>query len=355
MKKIILVLALLVTTGAAAREPKVVISRLSVDRTGEKVTVSFRVNVARRLGGETRVFVLAPVLQDDRNKWSLPPVIIHRKDARPTKEEKKPRAMHLVEDDNANYSATIPFKQWMNGAKLVLEKVNAGWDDDMEVKYTTVIDPLALATPPADRDEPAASAGDELSRRLSHVQPASGQDRNARGMLFTGGASVYFRQGSSLIEPEREDNREVLAGLLSTIRAIEHSGNSRVTHLLVAGFASPEGSYQGNMLLSRQRATAVKEYIARHSGLPADAILVHDGGEDWEGLRAQVEQSRMSSRDAVLRVIDRVPVWDPASRVGRESVLKNLDGGIPYRYMLEYFFPGLRHAALVWIYYTNEI
>jgi hypothetical protein len=40
--------------------------------------------------------------------------------------------------------------------------------------------------------------------------------------------------------------------------------------------------------------------------------------------------------------------------VGREGELKKLNGGLPYRYMLEYFFPQLRHAALVWVYYTNE-
>jgi hypothetical protein len=40
--------------------------------------------------------------------------------------------------------------------------------------------------------------------------------------------------------------------------------------------------------------------------------------------------------------------------VGREAELKKLRGGATFRYLREYFFPYLRHAVLVWIYYSND-
>ncbi|MDR0766044.1 MAG: hypothetical protein LBF09_03785, partial [Odoribacteraceae bacterium] len=56
-------------------------------------------------------------------------------------------------------------------------------------------------------------------------------------------------------------------------------------------------------------------------------------------------------RDEVLRVIDTKPVWDPRSRVSRMTLLKQLRGGEPYRYMARHFFPMLRNAAYIKVFY----
>ena len=350
---ITLATALLVTTTALALEPKIVISRLSIQRTGEKVNLSFRINIAGDLGPATRVLVIEPVLQNGRYKWSLPPVIARKRDAR-TRPDQTLRALRVTEGENASYSATIPFKEWMNGAKLVLEKVDAGWDDDMEVKYITAIDPVRLAPTPTPRSTPAPTpartretTGDRLSSRFPHVLHASAANTPARGL------SIAFRPGSNRLDPELDNNWEILTDILSTIRAIEYSGDSRVTHVIVEGHTSLDDSHEQNITISWQRAAAVKEYLARHAGLPPDILRVHNAGEDWEGLRALVEQSYMPSREAVLHVIDRVPVWDHVLHTGRQKILQTLHDGLPYRYMRDYFFPRLRRAALVRIYYTN--
>ena len=77
-------------------------------------------------------------------------------------------------------------------------------------------------------------------------------------------------------------------------------------------------------------------------------------GADWKGLRAMVEGSSMPGRGRVLRVLDTCPVWNPLTRVSRLDVLRGLDGGESYRYMARYFFPGLRNAAYIKVFYELE-
>lgn len=64
-------------------------------------------------------------------------------------------------------------------------------------------------------------------------------------------------------------------------------------------------------------------------------------GEDWEGLRAAVEESDMMYRDAVLTIIDGVDIFK-----GREKLLMDLAGGVPYKYMLYNLYPPLRRMEM---------
>jgi hypothetical protein len=357
MRKIVAIL-LLVATGVAARGQKVTLSRLSVERDGGALTLSFHLDVARRLARGTRLLVLAPVVRDEVNKWSFSPVVIREGAGRVSwKDPLERQAVHARGGEGVDYSATIPLQPWMEGARLVLETLDAGRDGVPVVRRKTLVDTLLLPGAlfaAVDGALPRVSTADRLAGRFTYLLPAG--EAAVDGAFDdggTGGLDILFRQSSSRLEPEREDNWEALSDLISTLRAIEYSGDSRVKRVLVAGFASPEGFFETNERLARRRAAAVKEYILRHSSLTGSEVLIHDGAEDWGGLRALVEQSYMPDRARVLEVIDNVPIWDAARQVGREGVLMRMNGGRSYRYMLEYFFPRLRHAALVWVYYEN--
>jgi hypothetical protein len=363
MKKVVLLLscAMLAVAATSARERDVALSGLSVERSGEVVTVSFRASVDRRVlsrGGHA--LVLLPVIREGENRRSLPPVVVQGRQARLAGERSGGNAgwQHATRHAPGSaftYTASIPFEEWMEGASLVLESVETGCCDPPVVDHRPLLSGILVTGAPAgERPRVTTTTGDRLAATFPYLLPLDTAGEIAPGQARATGLDLFFRPSSSRIEPEREGNWEALADLLATIRAIEGSGDSRVARVVVAGFASPEGPLEANDRLARRRALAVKEYLARHSLLPGEAILVHNGSEDWEGLRALVEASRMPGREQALYIIDNVPVWDPASGVGREGELMRLDGGTVYRYMLEYLFPRLRHAALVWVYYTNE-
>jgi hypothetical protein len=90
------------------------------------------------------------------------------------------------------------------------------------------------------------------------------------------------------------------------------------------------------------------------TGMADENIALYNGSEDWHGLRMLVERSDMPSKHRVMEIIDTVPVWDSKTRRGRERELMDLDGGAPYRYMYRNFFPLLRNATYIKIYYDDK-
>ena len=72
-------------------------------------------------------------------------------------------------------------------------------------------------------------------------------------------------------------------------------------------------------------------------------------GENWDDLRDLIEQSGMPYRQEVLDIIDNYTVAED-----RKEKLKNLHVGIPYRYINEQFFPQLRCAHYIQIFYDKK-
>lgn len=204
--------------------------------------------------------------------------------------------------------------------------------------------------------EEPISTGDKLARSYPYIAPYEEYGNPAeftaeeRGQAIT----VYFAQGSHTLSEHYGDNRQALTDLMASIRILEKSADSEVATVIVAGFASPEGDSHNNERLAAHRADAVKTYILQRSGVSDGQVRVHAGGADWQGLRMLVEVSDMPSRAAVLDIIDNTPVWDAARQKGRHGELMRLNGGDPYRYMLREFFPKLRNAAYIKVYYKNK-
>ncbi len=67
-----------------------------------------------------------------------------------------------------------------------------------------------------------------------------------------------------------------------------------------------------------------------------------------------VEKSNLPNKQAIIDIIDNVPIWDAERNTGREQEIKKLDGSRTYSYMLRNFFPELRAAAYIKVYYDND-
>lgn len=95
-----------------------------------------------------------------------------------------------------------------------------------------------------------------------------------------------------------------------------------------------------NKVLSEKRAKALCDYIKDSYGVSADKFSVNFGGENWDGLIAILEQSDLNEKDQILEMIRSTSIED-----GREKKIMDLAGGVPYRFMLQNWFPGLRKAV----------
>lgn len=155
-------------------------------------------------------------------------------------------------------------------------------------------------------------------------------------------------------------NAARLSEFFTKLKDIDTLQGARLSRIEVVGFASPEGPYELNQRLARQRAANLAKYLTTHSSIPDSLIVIHDRGIDWGGLTKVVSESEMSYKDEVLAMIDSVPeiTYAPGTKriVGsRKQKLMKIDGGRPWRWMLNKYYPYLRTAASIVCYIYHEL
>ncbi|MDR0799075.1 MAG: DUF3868 domain-containing protein, partial [Dysgonamonadaceae bacterium] len=156
-----------------------------------------------------------------------------------------------------------------------------------------------------------------------------------------GEAFLVFEQAKWNILPNLFNNRAELAKIDESMQYVKEEPTAEITGITIKAYASPEGSYEDNMTLSKNRAKSLLDYIRQHYGLPSQIKVFSEGyGEDWDGLLKQVKaDTKLEAKEQALQIIQSVGIFD-----GREKQLMDLNGGRPYNYMLKNLFPLLRRS-----------
>lgn len=76
-----------------------------------------------------------------------------------------------------------------------------------------------------------------------------------------GRAYLDFAVGRSEIVPGFRNNAAELNKIYNLIKTVENDPDASITGITIAGYASPEGSYASNLMLSERRAIALKNQI----------------------------------------------------------------------------------------------
>ena len=403
------------------------------------VIVAFRIEFDDRVTVPNRSLIIVPSLSGaGGNRSNLPPIIVRgeRSDA-----YAENRALDAAGVDGGgrflahngrsiDYHVSIPWQDWMEGSQLTLSGLNAGGGRTTEVEMglvasglltrpvntalelaviypeaypttsstvpsdvTPVVSPPAVspsATPVIYPDRmrrplPISTVGDELSSRLTFVEPLSRYHQIYGGsvvdeafdynmpLLFgtnttrpedeTGRYIEMTREGALCIKFERDqctinrdmgDNNQRLVDLISSVRILGTSPNTRIAQVVVTGFCAPDGIPNEKETLALERANILRDFLTANSGIDPSVISTYSGSVDWQTLRILVSESNMPEKYRVLEIIDNVPAWGTARNKGRMAQLMALNGGEEFRYIRELFFPKLRQTgAYVKIYYEN--
>jgi outer membrane protein OmpA-like peptidoglycan-associated protein len=409
-------LVALAVNAGTARGQEVAAPALVHDVAEGTLTLTFDVQAGAWMAaarGNERV-VLTPVVEGEGGVISFPPVVVEGRRARISRERKARSGevdakgeLYVTPGRAARYEATVDAKAWsqVDGAtlstKVVMERCGCevperpmvgmaralptGVALAVETRGVTKESPAVVATAEPVEEPRVASemietfgmtgsvtggavaAGGALERVAAPFPFVSAGTEEA--WMVLGGASegtvarfidrhrdgatlvVYFAVGSAKLEMDRSDNRRVLEELLESLRALKGAARLGV---VVGAFTSPEGGTQLNRWLADERARTVKEFVVERSALTVDDVVAYGVGPDWGGLRAMVAASSMPGREDVLRVIDEYPIWNVRTQVGRLTTLMKLRDGECYRYIAKYFFPRLRNAAFIKVFYGGE-
>lgn len=121
----------------------------------------------------------------------------------------------------------------------------------------------------------------------------------------------------------------------------------RIDSIVIYSYASPEGTYQFNKYLSRERGITafkyIKEHMSPHDAVNADKIVrFSPTAENWAGLYEEVlKLYNRHDLDDVLDILRRNDITDER----RKFLLKQLDRGESWRFILKHCMPQLRHAT----------
>ncbi|GHV00081.1 hypothetical protein FACS1894159_05170 [Bacteroidia bacterium] len=410
MKRVFLISLLFsLIAGFASAEPKntFTVSDLNIAQKGDKIYVDFTAKVGPEATSSNYNLTVVPILSDNKElKRELRPIVIqgHRariayeRNYRNTGFDPFREAVFASNDATIRYTATLPFETWMSGADLVLDGVTEGCCSGERLTLDAVaknllasrkayVEPQPEVVPvvekpiekpveklvekpvgkpvgkpveqlvvaPVERPaEPAKTVGDALARQYVFMEPvenlvASGQFDKDKAIV------IYFKVNRNEIERNFRTNYQSLVELISVVRTMEKSNDGRIARVVIAGYASPEGTLARNNFLARSRAEALRDFIKVNTSVDVSDITLYSGGEDWTGLRAMVAASNMLDRQRVLDIIDAPRVWNdhhPAN--GRLAQLKRLNNGETYRYMFNNFFPDLRNATYIRVFYENN-
>lgn len=153
-------------------------------------------------------------------------------------------------------------------------------------------------------------------------------------------ADIYFPVGGMKILPEHDLNKEAWHTFVSEIDSLRAATGNTVLGITVTGYSSPEGSYQGNDVIAKRRALALKKFLETKYNSTLVEIRTEWIAEDWDRLADMVRVSELADKDRILDIIENVDIFK-----GRENRLKALSGGKTWAYMLKEYFPKLRCAS----------
>lgn len=154
---------------------------------------------------------------------------------------------------------------------------------------------------------------------------------------------IYFDANKTNVDPCYKGNNQAIIALDSLL-----SGNldtKNITSLNVVSFVSPDGDESYNKSLVTKRNDSIKEFLRRYELVNnVDKIHFCSKGEDWLEFRKLVaSDTNLPDREEVLMLID----YHKDDITKRKQLLRKLNRGAAYRYMVRNIFPELRRSVIM--------
>lgn len=161
---------------------------------------------------------------------------------------------------------------------------------------------------------------------------------------------IYYPVGKTELREDYMDNARTLQHIQ---KYLEQS--SQIDSITIYSYGSPDGTFSRNQHLATGRGKTLQEYLSRqlpaHPAISDSRLVINATAENWSGLRELVmAKYPYANRNEVLAVLDRTDISDDR----REELLKGLDNGKSWSYMLNHLMPQLRYSTWVTVWKRVE-
>lgn len=313
----------------AATTLKVSASNVKVERSANFLIVDYTLNIDSIRRGTNRELWIEPSVVNGADTAALPAYVLAGRNRfyqaqRHGLEKIAPVTLRRdnYKDGVFTSTAQIPYEKWMSGADVVVDVTLRGCcSDSIESAHLTV----------ARVDE----VPEKFIPVFNWIVPTAEavKTREIRGQAF-----IDFPVNQTVIYPEYRRNTTELAKIRATIDSVNNDPDITITGVSIRGYASPEGPWNNNVRLAKGRTAALKEYVERLYRFEPGFIQTSYDPEDWGGLRAYMQKSHMSERDAILEIID--SSLEPDAKDHRIKAMYPEQ----YAFLLAEVYPALRHS-----------
>jgi len=327
-------------TAQNAYKGEIKFSQIETRRQQKQLTINFQIDLSNIDLSTQRIIRLIPVLKGkDGNTHYFDPVFVSGR----IREKVISRNGYQLEDETVSYvirkngkeqflpvTLEVGFEDWMYDADLDIHETITGCaecdlGENLYPVAESIVPPrfipqyeLQYVTPPAE----------EIKRRSESYA-----------------AHLNFKVGKYDLLRDFQNNATILNEVDRVVRDISKDDNLTIQEMTVTGFASPEGNYNSNLILSKNRTTSFVKYLIDAHNINNSIIKTDWKGEDWEGLKKNVANSSLADRDMVVRIID-----NNANISQRKQQLQTLNGGTTYRVLLNDYYPALRRIEYTFSY-----
>ena len=223
------------------------------------------------------------------------------------------------------YEQNIPYEPWMNGSSLIVKEDFYGCASCNEGEV--ISNELVAFTD---------NQGPGIFKPVLIYQEAIAEQIKTREL--SGRAFVDFPVNKIVIYPDYRNNTYELGKIIATIDSVKNDPDITVTSITIQGTASPEGPYDNNVYLAKNRTIALKEYVTNLYKFPKDFIQTDYDPVDWKGLREWLENNNINHKEEILAIVN-----SNIEDYARNSKIKK-DFPKEYEWLHLNVYPALRHS-----------
>lgn len=359
--------------GAQKLNRGIEVSDLRLTNLGKEVSLEMTLQVGDNAAAKCQSVAIVPNLENGSQTANFPYLLVNGRKAKNIFERRDKfgftelrsnppyKVINMgkksVGETTVAYKAEIPAEAWIEGATLKLGIVVALCGGE-RIYYATETTATVSAVPAnmiTQTPETPITQTPENPIVTVPIEPAIPQvveqvvEVTTEELIIEGNIYLDFEPASYYVDPSYGNNGKELAAIRRVIDQINANPKARITSLSVVGYASPEERLANNEMLAYERALLLTRYLQLHYGIPVQNTDVNSGGEDWLKLRELVVASNIAYKSEILQIIDSTIHPD-----AKESKLRRLAGGRPWRIMLDTMFPELRRVEYIVTYTLTE-
>lgn len=344
---LVTLLSVLALTGVQASDYKKCISGFSatVNDDAQTVTVKMQVAVPADIVPGDQSLCVTPVLVSATGevRKELPSIRFTGKRWAPYYR----RARNLQGHDE--FIAKTPYAERILGKELepVQYQVTSSYQkgDKVVVRFGAIdcctLHELAnveiLIDEPMPEPEPLAPIVITKDNLTPFVQAEPEQEKHREEEVVV---RVQFKLADDVILPSYKDNQAELNRIEKLLEPIlTNQDLYTIDRGYITGYASPEGAANYNQKLSERRAKSLQKYItSKYPKADLARLDVTGYGDDWEGLRAAIEDASIANGDELINIIN------GTSDVAKRKQL--LSANPSYKTIYETLYPPLRRTII---------